>query len=66
MIGRPLVTVERTDHVLVISMQRGEKYNAVNRQMADGLDAALNQLDDDREVWAGVLTGTRGRVLCRE
>jgi enoyl-CoA hydratase/carnithine racemase len=58
-IGRPLVTVERTDHVLVISMQRGEKYNAVNRQMADGLDAALNQLDDDREVWAGVLTGTR-------
>jgi enoyl-CoA hydratase/carnithine racemase len=59
MIGRSLVTAERTDHVLVISMQRGEKYNAVNRQMADELDAALNQLDDDDELWAGVLTGTR-------
>ena len=59
MIDRSLVTIERTDHVLVISMQRGEKYNAVNRQMADELDAALNQLDDDHEVWAGVLTGTR-------
>jgi enoyl-CoA hydratase len=58
-IDRSLVTVERTDRVLVISMQRGEKYNAVNRQMADELDGALNQLDDDGELWAGVLTGTR-------
>ena len=58
MIDRSFLTVERTDHVLVISMQRGEKYNAINRQMADELDAALNQLDDDGELWAGVLTGT--------
>jgi enoyl-CoA hydratase len=57
-IDRSFLTVERTDHVLVISMQRGEKYNAINRQMADELDAALSQLDDDGELWAGVLTGT--------
>ena len=27
--------------------------------MADQLDEALNELDDDIELWAGVLTGTR-------
>jgi enoyl-CoA hydratase/carnithine racemase len=44
--------------VLVVSMQREAKRNAVDRQLADELDAALNLLDDDPEIWAGVLTGT--------
>ena len=26
--------------------------------MADALDDALNELDDDHELWAGVLTGS--------
>jgi enoyl-CoA hydratase len=44
--------------VLVVSMQREEKRNAIDRSMADGLDDALNELDDDPELWVGVLTGT--------
>jgi enoyl-CoA hydratase/carnithine racemase len=39
-------------------MQREAKRNAINRELADALDAALDELDDDPEVWAGVLTGT--------
>ena len=31
----------------------------IDRAMADQLDEALNELDDDLELWAGVLTGTR-------
>lgn len=54
----PIVQVRREDHVLVISMQRAAKRNAIDREMADRLDAALNQLDDDDSLWAGVLTGT--------
>lgn len=53
-----LVRVQRHGHVLVISMQREQKRNAVDRAMADALDAALNELDDDHELWVGVLTGT--------
>ncbi len=53
-----LVARRRDGHVLVIAMQRGAKRNAIDRAMADALDAALNELDDDRELWAGVLTGT--------
>jgi enoyl-CoA hydratase len=53
-----LVSTRREDHVLVISMQREEKRNAVDRALADAIDEALNTLDDDDDVWAGVLTGT--------
>jgi enoyl-CoA hydratase len=56
--GDRLVVHEREDHVLVISMQRAAKRNAVDRAMADGLDSALNELDDDDQVWVGILTGT--------
>ena len=59
----PLVTARRQGRVLVIAMARAEKRNAINRVMADELDAALNQLDDDAELWAGVLTGTK-EIFC--
>lgn len=39
-------------------MRREAKRNAVDRVMADELDDALNRLDDDHELWVGVLTGT--------
>jgi enoyl-CoA hydratase len=47
----------RDGRVLVISMERAAKRNAIDRAMADALDEALNELDDDDQVWAGVLTG---------
>ncbi len=52
------VSTRREGHVLVISMQREQKRNAVNRALADAIDEALNILDDDADLWAGVLTGT--------
>ena len=39
-------------------MRREAKRNAVDRAMADALDHALNRLDDDHELWVGILTGT--------
>jgi enoyl-CoA hydratase/carnithine racemase len=53
-----LVSTQRNGHVLVVSMKREEKRNAVNRRLADAIDEALNSLEDDSELWAGVLTGT--------
>jgi enoyl-CoA hydratase/carnithine racemase len=54
----PVVSTERRGRVLLIAMQRERKRNAVDRQLADELDGALDVLDDDPELWAGVLTGT--------
>lgn len=53
-----LVETRREGRVLVVSMQREAKRNAVNRALALEIDAALNTLDDDPDLWAGVLTGT--------
>jgi enoyl-CoA hydratase/carnithine racemase len=56
--GGQLVVTRRAERVLTIAMERGAKRNAIDRAMADALDAALNELDDDDELWAGILTGT--------
>ncbi len=58
-----LVHTQREGGVLVITMQREHKRNAVNRELADALDAAFNLLEDDAELFAGVLTGGN-RVFC--
>jgi enoyl-CoA hydratase/carnithine racemase len=52
------VTTERTDRVLIVRIEREEKRNAVDQEIADGIGAALDQLDDDPELWVGILTGT--------
>jgi enoyl-CoA hydratase len=53
-----LVHTIQDEHVLVIGMRRDEKRNAINRELAFALDEAFNQLDDDPELWVGVLAGT--------
>jgi enoyl-CoA hydratase len=53
-----LVAIRRDGHVLVITLQRESKRNAVDRHLANAIDGALNLLDDDDSIWAGVLTGT--------
>ena len=52
-----LVSRRRDGHVLVITMTRESKRNAMNRALADALDEALDELDDDPDLWVGVLTG---------
>jgi enoyl-CoA hydratase len=58
-----LVDTRRAGTVFVITLQRNAKRNAINRAMADALDRALNQLDDDPELQVGVLTGGT-QVFC--
>jgi enoyl-CoA hydratase len=52
-----LINTEQHGHVLVVSMQREAKRNAIDRAMADALDQAFNRLDDDHDLWVGILTG---------
>ncbi len=53
------VTTETKGPVLVVRLDREAKRNAIDRDMAEGIDAALNRLEDDPELWVGVLTGAR-------
>ena len=53
-----VVATRRDGHVLVITLQRESKRNAIDRHLANAIASALNMLDDDDSVWAGVLTGS--------
>ena len=59
----PAVLTERRDAVLVITIDRPEARNAVNRAVAEGIAAALDELDGDDALAVGVLTGA-GAGFC--
>lgn len=41
-------------------MRREEKRNAIDEEMALGIDGALNELEDDDDLWVGIITGSTG------
>lgn len=51
------VLTEVAGHTLIITMVRHDKRNAIDGEMTNALDAALNRLDDDPDLWVGILTG---------
>ena len=44
-----------SDRIGVITLNRPEARNAVDREMALGLEAAVDRLEEDPDVWVGVL-----------
>ncbi|RNL62431.1 enoyl-CoA hydratase [Nocardioides marmoriginsengisoli] len=57
------VRVDARDGVLTITINRPEKRNAVNREVAESISAALDRLDADSSLRVGVLTGA-GETFC--
>ena len=51
------VLTERRDGVLLITLNRPDARNAVNLALAEGIAAALDDLDASNDVQVGVLTG---------
>ena len=43
--------------ILVVTMARPEKRNALNGDITRGIDAAMNELEDNPQLWCGILTG---------
>jgi len=57
-----MVLKERQDGVLVLTLNRPEKLNAITGELLDALYAALKEGEEDREVRARLLTGA-GRAF---
>jgi enoyl-CoA hydratase len=55
-----VVSVAREGELLVITISRPEARNAVNAAVASGIAGALDELDGDEALRAGVLTGAGG------
>jgi enoyl-CoA hydratase len=54
-----MVDIEVHGNVLVMKINRPEARNAVNGDVAQGIEAGIDQLENDDALWVGVLTGTR-------
>jgi enoyl-CoA hydratase len=52
-----MVGYELRGHVAVITIRRPEARNAVNGEVAKGMEAAIDQLEADDEAWLGIVTG---------
>src|SRR5215203_5120777 len=50
-----IVQYETQGRVAVITLNRPDARNAVNGDVANGMEAAIDQLEADPEVWVGVL-----------
>jgi enoyl-CoA hydratase len=61
--SEPLVLVEKEEHVLVVTLNRPAKKNAVNCEVMCRLYDAWVQLDGDDDLRVAVLTG-RGDTFC--
>ena len=61
--GVSAVLTERRGRVLVITLNRPEAMNAINGALSEGLRSAVQELDSDSGLTAGVVTGA-GKGFC--
>ena len=52
-----MVDYTQQGRAAVITLRRPEARNAVNSEVAKGIEACLDRLEEDNEVWIGVVTG---------
>jgi enoyl-CoA hydratase len=55
--GVEMIEYETNDHVGIITINRPEARNAVNGEVASGIEAALDQAEADDDVWVLILAG---------
>jgi len=61
------VDYEKQGNVGIITINRPDARNAVNSDVAQGIESAIDQIEADDEVWVGILTGARtekGYIFC--
>jgi enoyl-CoA hydratase/carnithine racemase len=51
------ISVEQRGHILLMGLDRREKYNGLTPKMMRELGTAYTRLDEDPELWVGVLFG---------
>ena len=57
------VTFEVRGRVAIITLNRPEARNAVSQQLAEDLEAAIDRLESDADLWIGILCGN-GPSFC--
>jgi len=56
------IIIEKKDKIGMITLNRPQKFNTFNAQMAEELNAALRQLDEDNKIRVVIVKGA-GKVF---
>jgi enoyl-CoA hydratase len=62
-----MIEYEKQGNVAIITINRPDARNAVNTEVAQGIESAIDQMEADDEVWVGILTGAKtakGYIFC--
>jgi enoyl-CoA hydratase len=62
-----MIDYDKQGNLAVITINRPEARNAVNTAVAQGIEAAIDKMEADDDVWVGILTGARtakGFIFC--
>jgi enoyl-CoA hydratase/carnithine racemase len=51
-------------HIALVTINRPEARNAVNGAVAAGLEAAVERVEADGDIWAAILTGAGPVAFC--
>ena len=54
------VLVTKENGVMIVTINRPEAKNAINKQVAEGISAAMDELDSNDELQVAILTGAGG------
>src|SRR5438270_8153681 len=52
-----MVEYEQRGRIAILTIRRPEARDAVNGEVAKGMEAGIDRIEDDPEVWAGVVAG---------
>lgn len=54
---------KRHDHIAIVTLNRPDARNAVNAEVTQALEAAVDKLEKDPDVWVVIMTGAGGIVF---
>lgn len=58
------ITTEQRDHILIVTLNRTESYNAVHSDMHHELAQCWDRFAADDDLWVAVLTGAGDKAFC--
>jgi enoyl-CoA hydratase/carnithine racemase len=58
------IQVEKEDHLTIITINRGEVYNAIHPPACKEMDEAFNAFSEDPDAWLAIITGTGEKAFC--
>lgn len=58
-----VVETEKRDHIFIITLNRPEARNAINGDVAEGIEVAIDEYEADDQLWVAIIASS-GKVFC--